>query len=185
MLNLPETLTLPLKMDAHGAIRVSDTRITLDTIIISYQQGDSPEVIHESFNVVPLNDVYAVIAYYLAHKDAVNVYLRERDAEAERIRKKWEASNTPEHRSRMEELRRLSEEKQDKQETPEWTLEGFLNEVSRTASKIEHSLYLIDRLAQHDPKIARQLDHIRGYMASIQASVDLGNAYLASLDDPA
>jgi len=110
MLNLPETVALPLKMDEHGTIRVSGTRVTLDTIITSYLQGNSPEIIHECFDVVPLNDVYATIAYYLAHEDEINTYLSQRDAEAERIRKQWEASYTSEHRARLKELKRLADQ---------------------------------------------------------------------------
>ena len=33
MIALPETVILPLKMDENGAIRVSGTRVTLDTLI--------------------------------------------------------------------------------------------------------------------------------------------------------
>jgi uncharacterized protein (DUF433 family) len=64
MIALPETVTLPLKINEHGAICVSGTRVTLDTVIARYHQGDNPEAIHEGFDVLPLNDIYAVIAYY-------------------------------------------------------------------------------------------------------------------------
>jgi hypothetical protein len=36
MIALPETVVLPLKMDEYGMIRVSGTRVTLDTVIACY-----------------------------------------------------------------------------------------------------------------------------------------------------
>lgn len=86
MIALPETVALPLKMDEHGVIRVSGTRVTLDTVIACYHQGDSPEAIHEGFDVLLLNDIYAVIAYYLAHRDELDAYLKRGQEDAERLK---------------------------------------------------------------------------------------------------
>jgi uncharacterized protein (DUF433 family) len=107
----PLTMTIPLRMDEHGAICISGTRVTLDTVIARYQQGDSPEAIHEGFDVLPLNDIYAVIAYYLAHRDELDAYLQRRDEEAERIRREVEANYTPEQKAFNERIRKLAEEK--------------------------------------------------------------------------
>jgi uncharacterized protein (DUF433 family) len=111
MLPDPLTMPIPLQMDEEGAIRISGTRITLDTVIARYRQGDSPEAIHEGFDALPLNDIYAVIAYYLAHREELDGYLQRRDDEAERIRQEIEANYTPEQRKRHERLRKLVEEK--------------------------------------------------------------------------
>src|SRR5690606_18299215 len=108
---LPELDPLPLKMDEHGVIRVSGTRVTLDTVIACYHQGDSPEAIHEGFDVLPLNDIYAVIAHYLAHRDELDAYLKRGQKEAERLRQEWEASYTPEQKVFNERIRQLAEEK--------------------------------------------------------------------------
>lgn len=45
-------------------IRVSRTRVTLDVVIARFEQGATPSNIHDSFDVLPINDIYAVIAYY-------------------------------------------------------------------------------------------------------------------------
>ena len=111
MIALPETVALPLKMDEHGVIRVSGTRVTLDTVIARYHQGDSPEAIHDGFDVLPLNDIYAVIAYYLAHRGELDAYLRRREEEAERIRQEVEANYTQEQKAFNERIRKLAEEK--------------------------------------------------------------------------
>jgi len=109
MIDLPDMVRLPLKMDERGTIHISDTRVTLDTLIARYQQGDTPEAIHDGFPTVPLTDIYAVVAYYLAHRDEVDAYLKKRDKEGEHIRQEWEARNpTP---SKAELLARLESRK--------------------------------------------------------------------------
>ena len=95
MIALPAALDVPLKEDQDGNIRVSGTRVTLDTIIGFYRQGETPEDLHEGFPTVPLADIYAVIAYYLANQDEVDAYLKQRDEEAERVRQEWETRNPP------------------------------------------------------------------------------------------
>lgn len=111
MIALPETVALPLKMDEYDTIRVSGTRVTLDTVIACYHQGDSPEAIHKGFDVLPLNDIYTVIAYYLAHREEIDAYLKRGQEEAERLRQEWEASYTPEQKTYNERIRKLAEEK--------------------------------------------------------------------------
>lgn len=110
---IPDTPTIivPMKMDADGNIRISGTRVMLDTLIAYYKQGQTPEELHESFDTVPLEDVYAVITYYLAHREALDAYLKQREEEGERLRREIEASYTPEQRARHERLLRLVEEK--------------------------------------------------------------------------
>jgi uncharacterized protein (DUF433 family) len=95
MIDIPEVVALPLKEDKDGNIRVSGTRVTLDTIIGFYRQGETPEDLHEGFPTVPLADIYAVISYYLAHQDEIDAYLKQRDEKAERIRQEWETKNPP------------------------------------------------------------------------------------------
>ncbi|MBX3066058.1 MAG: DUF433 domain-containing protein [Anaerolineae bacterium] len=111
MIELPETVALPLKMDEYGAIRVSGTRVTLDTVIACYQQGDSPEAIHEGFDVLPLNDIYTVIAYYLAHRDELDAYLKHGKEEAERLRQEWDVNYTLEQKAFNARIRKLAEQK--------------------------------------------------------------------------
>src|SRR5262245_46090262 len=105
------TMIIPLHTDEHGGIRVSGTRVTLDTILACYQQGDTPEDIHTGFPTVPLTDVYAVIAYYLAHRDEVDTYLKQRQEEGERIRREIEANYTPEQKERTQYFKSLVEQK--------------------------------------------------------------------------
>jgi uncharacterized protein (DUF433 family) len=86
-----QTLSVPLRLDEAGAVRVADTRITLDLIVARFEEGACPEEIVHSYDTLRLEDVYAVIAYYLAYKDEVQAYLRRREQEAEAVRQKLEA----------------------------------------------------------------------------------------------
>ncbi len=89
------TMTIPLRTDEHGTILVANTRVTLDSIVNFYLQGESPEDLHRGFPTVPLSDIYAVIAYYLAHRAEVDAYLKRRNDEAERIRQEVEERYPP------------------------------------------------------------------------------------------
>jgi uncharacterized protein (DUF433 family) len=91
MLNPAALEPIPLSTDADGVIRVAGTRVTLDTVIDTFMTGASPEEIAQDFPVLRLDDVYAVITYYLRHRTEVDASLRERRARAEGIRREIEA----------------------------------------------------------------------------------------------
>jgi len=104
-------MTIPLKADKRGVIRVSGTRVTLDTVVARYHQGDSPEAIHEAFDTLPINDIYAVIAYYLAQREELDAYLKRRQDEGKRVQQEIEDNYTPKQQAHHERLRKLAEEK--------------------------------------------------------------------------
>ena len=82
----------PLDETEQGAVRVRGTRVSLDSVISAYNSGATPEDIVRSFTTLKLRDVYAVITYYLDHRDVVEAYITRREAEASEIRKEIEAS---------------------------------------------------------------------------------------------
>jgi uncharacterized protein (DUF433 family) len=90
MLSAAALEPIPLATDAGGVIRVGGTRVTLDTVIDTFMTGASPEEITEDFPVLRLDDVYAVITYYLRHRNEVDAYLRERRARSAAIRSEIE-----------------------------------------------------------------------------------------------
>ena len=81
---------IPLSTVADGVIRIAGTRVTLDTVIDTFLTGASPEEIAQDFPVLRLDDIYAVITYYLRHRDEVDAYLRERRSRAEALRREIE-----------------------------------------------------------------------------------------------
>ena len=79
--------TIPLEVDPNGVIRVSKTRVTLDTIVQAFNDGATAEEIAQPYPSVPLADIYSIIGYYLRNKDEVGVYLHQRREEAEQVRR--------------------------------------------------------------------------------------------------
>ena len=102
----------PLRLDEGGAVRVGKSRITLDLVVEQYENGMMPEDLVRAYDTLVLADAYAVIAYYLRHRDEVRAYLKRRHEEAEGLRAKIEAERP---RVSREELlaRRTAREKAD------------------------------------------------------------------------
>ncbi len=86
---------LPMKTDPDGVVRVSGTRVTLDTVVAEFKNGATPEQIAQDYPVVELADIYAVITYYLSHHDEVDRYLAAQHQEGEQIREEMEARFDP------------------------------------------------------------------------------------------
>src|SRR5262245_30319253 len=87
----PVVEPVPLAMNEHGVIRVSGTRVPLETVVIAFRNGDTPEEIAQSFPVLPLGDVYAVLTYCLRHPAEVETYMQRRRALADEVRQKVES----------------------------------------------------------------------------------------------
>jgi uncharacterized protein (DUF433 family) len=87
--------TIPLETDAQGVIRVSRTRVTLDTIIAAFKDGATAEEIAQQYPTVLLADVYYVIGYYLHKREEVEAYLIQRRNEAQELQKQMEARLNP------------------------------------------------------------------------------------------
>ena len=86
---------IPLTSDSHGVVRISNTRVTLDTVIAAFQEGATPETIAQQYPALTLADVYAVIGYYLHHQPEVDAYLQERRQKSARVRQENEARFDP------------------------------------------------------------------------------------------
>jgi uncharacterized protein (DUF433 family) len=82
---------IPLSTDANGVIRVAGTRVTLETVVGAFETGATPEEIAQDFPTLRLDDIYAVITYYLRHLQEVEAYLQRRGVQAKKIRREIEA----------------------------------------------------------------------------------------------
>jgi uncharacterized protein (DUF433 family) len=78
-------------VDEGGAVRIANTRVSLDLVIEQYESGMTPEDMARAYDSVELADVHAVIAYYLRHRDVVRGYLKYRAEQAEALRANIEA----------------------------------------------------------------------------------------------
>ncbi len=88
----PLTLSIPLREEPSGTFRVGKSRVLLELVVRAYRRGQSPEDIVRMYDTLDLGDVFAVIAYSLAHPDEMDEYLRKCDEEADAVRREIEAS---------------------------------------------------------------------------------------------
>lgn len=81
-----------LRTDEYGVVRVGASQVLLDIVIREFSKGARPEEIADAYSTLDLADVYAVIAYYLRNRPAVDEYLQARREDAEKLRQQIEAS---------------------------------------------------------------------------------------------
>jgi uncharacterized protein (DUF433 family) len=66
---------------------IAGTRVSLDSVVIAFQQGYSPETIAtECFPTLSLEQVTGAIAYYLAHREEIDAYLQRVEEEYASLR---------------------------------------------------------------------------------------------------
>jgi uncharacterized protein (DUF433 family) len=58
-----------------GAYRITDSRVSLDSVVYAWRDGLSPEHIQANFPVLTLEEVYGAITFYLAHQEEIDTYL--------------------------------------------------------------------------------------------------------------
>ena len=71
----------PYIEERNGGLYVQGTRISLDSVVIHFQDGASPESIVESFQTLKLSQVYGAIAYYLENEKLIKDYLEQQERE--------------------------------------------------------------------------------------------------------
>jgi len=64
-----------------GGYYVAGTRISLDSVVYSFQRGSSPETIQAEYPLLKLAQIYGAIAYYLDHQSTVDGYLEQKGRE--------------------------------------------------------------------------------------------------------
>lgn len=80
----------PLTEDEHGVIRVTGTRVQLETVVTAFDMGATPEEIVQSYTTLDLATTYAIIAYVLQNRPKVDTYLSKRRAEADVVKREIE-----------------------------------------------------------------------------------------------
>lgn len=91
-MNMPiQAVAVPLFDDGQGGLLVTGTRVLLERIVHSFENGATPEGIVQSYDTLQLPDVYAVLSWYLRHKAEVEDYLHKRAEHAEATRRTIEA----------------------------------------------------------------------------------------------
>ncbi len=67
----------------NGGYYVAGTRISLDSVVYSFNEGPFPAAIQEDFLLLKLSKVYGAIAFYLEPKAEIDKYLEETEREFE------------------------------------------------------------------------------------------------------
>ena len=84
---------------------VIGSRVSLDSIVYAFLDGNSAEGIVESYPTLTLEQVHGSLAFYLANRAEIDAYLAEGERETEKMREISRAENPLLYR-RLEQARR-------------------------------------------------------------------------------
>jgi uncharacterized protein (DUF433 family) len=73
----------PFRWDEAQGIRIGKSRVTLDSLLASYNDGSTPEEIAVQYSVLHLCEIYSAIAYYLNHRREIDSYSAQRRQSAQ------------------------------------------------------------------------------------------------------
>jgi len=91
MLQVPDQ-KVPLSQEPDGALFVTGTRVSLHSLVGMFEDGASPEEIAYEYDSLELPDVYAVLAYYLKNRDAVNEQLAKLESRSEEAAERYDSA---------------------------------------------------------------------------------------------
>ena len=66
-----------------GGYYVVGIRISLDSVVYAFNEGQSPEAIQEDFPVLKRSQIYGAIAFYLDNQAEIDKYLAETELQFE------------------------------------------------------------------------------------------------------
>jgi hypothetical protein len=74
---------------------VGSLGVSLDSVVIAFQEGHSPETIQQLYPALSLEEVYGAIAHYLANRNEVDQYLRRQEQLWEQAREHTAQNPSP------------------------------------------------------------------------------------------
>jgi uncharacterized protein (DUF433 family) len=84
-----------------GVYYIASTRVTLDSLVYAYREGHSPKTIAQAF-WLDHEQVYGAIAFYLAHRQEVDEYIRQGEAEQDALREQFHRRSPALHQKLVE-----------------------------------------------------------------------------------
>ena len=72
---------------------ITGTRVSLDSVVHVFLEGLSPESIVDSFDTLTLEEVYGAIAFYLGHRDVIDAYLKQSEAQFDELCRRAREAN--------------------------------------------------------------------------------------------
>lgn len=92
--------------ERNGGYYVAGTRISLDSVVYSFERGNLPEAIQKEFPLLRLPQIYGAIAFYLDHEADVRSYLKSKEQSIEESSIPLARAN-PELWARLERARQI------------------------------------------------------------------------------
>lgn len=86
---------------------IAGTRVSLDSVVYAFLNGESPEGIAESFPALGLEQIFGALAFYIANREPVDEYLREGRREFEAMRLQAQRDNPALYAKIAESRRRM------------------------------------------------------------------------------
>jgi len=103
MSTLETTITAPVNQWEDGTIRITGSRVPIDTVIYHFKLGATAEEIGYKFPSLRLADIYGAVYYYLAHRREVEEYLSLQALEGDTVQQRIESD--PEYQQSKAEMR--------------------------------------------------------------------------------
>jgi uncharacterized protein (DUF433 family) len=72
---------------------IAGTRVSLDSVVYAFLEGLSPESIVDSFDTLMLEEVYGALAFYLGHRNEIDAYLKQSEAQFDELCRRARAAN--------------------------------------------------------------------------------------------
>ena len=85
---------------------VTDTRVSLDSIVYAFLDGQTPESIAQSFPILTLEKIDGAIAFYLANRAKIEAYLETVKTDFE-MKRKVSRESDPMFYQKLADARRL------------------------------------------------------------------------------
>lgn len=92
---MSEVATIYAFKTAEGGWRVAGSRVSLDSIVHAYWEGQSPEAIVEDFPTLTAEQVYGAITFYLRNRKEIDGYLAETEKKWKELKEESEAKVGP------------------------------------------------------------------------------------------
>ena len=92
---MAESLVQYVESMPDGGYRIAGTRVSLDSIVHAYWDGQQPESIVANFPTLSLERVHGAIAYYLRNRDEVDRDMAKRSELWDEVRKNSELKLGP------------------------------------------------------------------------------------------
>lgn len=90
MIDVVSTSEIKFTRTNAGVLRIEGTRVSLDSVLIAFNQGATAEQIVQDYDSLTLGQVYAAISYYLQHRAEVDAYLGERSQRRKELRSEYD-----------------------------------------------------------------------------------------------